>query len=325
MRIPLALLSLVFLITACNKKDESIPMELDDKEKVIVKATSTYTVNLVQNITYAAALKHTDWNGATRSKIELKLDAYIPENSLLKRPALVLIHGGGLDTGSRTDPNIVDMAHYFASRGWVVFSLDYRMKSDKGTVPLAWEQKTSNEDILKIYPANRDVKAAIRWLYANSETYNIDTNYITVGGGSAGAFLSISLGVTEPEDYTNELSITKDPTLSSTNLKQPSKVHTIINFWGGEAYVKILELVYGLERFDSNDAPILIAHGTDDNIVDFSSAEILKKKYQRTGIYYEFYPLDSFRHSAWNATVNGKSLSDLAYEFIILEQEITIE
>jgi para-nitrobenzyl esterase len=102
-------------------------------------------------------------------------------------------------------------------------------------------------------------------------------------------------------------------------------VHTIINFVGGEAYVKILELVYGLKRFSSNDAPILIAQGTDDNIVDFSSAKILENKYQRTGIYYEFYPLDGFRHNAWDATVNGKSLSDLAYEFIILEQEITIE
>ena len=136
MRIPLALLSLVFLITACNKKDESIPMELDDKEKVIVKAASTYTVNLVQNITYAEALKHNDWNGTTTSKIELKLDAYIPENALLKRPAFVLIHGGSLDIGSRTDPNIVHMARYFASRGWVVFSLDYRMKSDKLSDPL---------------------------------------------------------------------------------------------------------------------------------------------------------------------------------------------
>jgi para-nitrobenzyl esterase len=56
-------------------------------------------------------------------------------------------------------------------------------------------------------------------LYANSETYNIDTNYITVGGGSTGVFLSIYLGVTEPEDYTNELSIAEDPTLSSTPLK----------------------------------------------------------------------------------------------------------
>jgi para-nitrobenzyl esterase len=178
---------------------------------------------------------------------------------------------------------------------------------------------------LKVYPANRDVKAAIRWLYANSETYNIDTEFIAVGGSSAVAFLSISLGVTETEDYTNELSITEDPTLFSTNMNQPSEVHTIINFWGGEAHVKILELEYGLQRFDSNDAPIFIAHGTNDNVVPFSSAEILVIKFQTTRVNYEFYPLQDFGHSAWDATVNGKSLFDIAFEFIILEQEITIE
>ncbi len=108
-------------------------------------------------------------------------------------------------------------------------------------------------------------------------------------------------------------------------MNQPSEVHTIINFWGGEAYVKILELEYGLQRFDSNDAPIFIAHGTNDNVVPFISAEILVIKFQTTGVNYEFYPLQDFGHSAWDATVNGKSLSDIAFEFIILEQEITIE
>jgi para-nitrobenzyl esterase len=114
-------------------------------------------------------------------------------------------------------------------------------------------------------------------LYANLETYNIAANDGSVGAAVAGAFLSISLGVTKAEEYTNELSITEDSTLSSTNWKQSLKVHTIIHFCRGKAYVKILELVYKLERFDSNDAPILIAQGTDDAIIDFSSAKILEK------------------------------------------------
>jgi para-nitrobenzyl esterase len=135
MRITLTILGLVFLITACNKNDESITTQPNNEEKVSVKAESTYTFNLVESITYAEALKHDDWNNSATTVIPLKLDAYIPENTLLKRPAFVLIHGGGLDFGSRTDPNIVNMANYFAARGWVVFSLDYRLKNDKGTVP----------------------------------------------------------------------------------------------------------------------------------------------------------------------------------------------
>jgi acetyl esterase/lipase len=220
---------------------------------------------------------------------------------------------------------MVAMANYFASRGWVVFSLDYRLKNDKGTVPASWKLSTSNDDVLKVYPANRDVKAAIRWLYAHSENYNIDTDFITVGGGSAGAFLSVSLGVSDAADYTSEISITDDPTLSTTNIIQPVKVQTIIDFWGGDAHIQYLELISGIQRFDSNDAPILIAHGTNDNVVDFSAAETLERQYQATGVNYEFYPLQGFGHSAWGATINGKSLSDLAFEFITLEQEITIE
>lgn len=325
MRISLTVLGFVFLLTACDKNDESITPPTNHEEKVIVKVDSTYNINLVENITYAEALKHDDWNSSTTTVIPLKLDAYIPENSLLKRPAFVLIHGGGLDFGSRTDPNMVAMANYFASRGWVVFSLDYRLKNDKGTVPASWKLSTSNDDVLKVYPANRDVKAAVRWLYAHSENYNIDTDFITVGGGSAGAFLSVSLGVSDAADYTNEISITDDPTLSTTNIVQPVKVQTIIDFWGGDAHIQYLELISGIQRFDSNDAPILIAHGTNDNVVDFSAAETLESKYQATGVNYEFYPLQGFGHSAWGATVNGKSLSDLAFEFITLEQEITVE
>ena len=40
---------------------------------------------------------------------------------------------------------------------------------------------------------------------------------------------------------------------------------------------------------------------------------------------YEFHPLQGFGHSAWDATVNGKSLPDLAFDFITLEQEMVIE
>jgi para-nitrobenzyl esterase len=76
--------------------------------------------------------------------------------------AIVLIYGSNLDISSRKDSNIVGMAHYFASKRQLVFSLDYRMKSDSETLPLDWKQKTANEDVLKIDPANRDVKAAIR-------------------------------------------------------------------------------------------------------------------------------------------------------------------
>ena len=40
--------------------------------------------------------------------------------------------------------------------------------------------------IYAMYPTHRDAKAALRWIIANADNYNINTDYITVGGGSAG-------------------------------------------------------------------------------------------------------------------------------------------
>ena len=71
-------------------------------------------------------------------------------------------------------------------------SIDYRLKNDKGTVPEAWADYASRvpsgnaSQFLSIYPAQRDAKAAMRWMVANAALYNINTDYITVGGGSAG-------------------------------------------------------------------------------------------------------------------------------------------
>jgi hypothetical protein len=63
-----------------------------------------------------------------------------------------------------------------------------------------------------LYPAHRDAKAALRWLIANANQYNIDTNYITVGGGY-GAIMATTLGITNTIDFTNEISKIIDPTL----------------------------------------------------------------------------------------------------------------
>ena len=318
------------LLLACNNYEEPNVIEI---QVPYVKSESTYSINLEEGITYAEGLSHATWTSSTTTVIPLKLDVYVPENLSTNRPALVLIHGGGLVSGSRSNSNMVNMANYFTSRGWVVLSLDYRLKKDQGTFPESWvehflndpEVGTSVEHVYKIYPANRDVKAAIRWLYANSATYAINTDFISVGGSSAGAYLSVVLGLSEAEDYTNELSLSEDPTLSTTNLDQPSKVHTIIDLWGGANYINTLEEIYGHQRFSPNNAPILIAHGTDDTVVDFSRAEELRTMYETTGVDYEFHALQGHGHAAWNATVNGKSLNDLSFEFIISQQELIVE
>jgi len=283
------------------------------------------------NIVYAQGLSHSTINSGTIRVLDLKLDIYKPKNSKTKRPCIVLIHGGGFEHGSKNDPDIVDQANYFSSRGWVVFSIDYRLMADKGTLPNEWVvfgQKFLPSAIISqfnaLYPAHRDAKAALRWLIANATKYNIDTNCITVGGGSAGAVISNTLGISDLGDYTNEISVNIDPTLATTNLSQIYSIKSILDYWGSDAGLDALFQVYGSRRFDYTDAPIFIAHGTNDPTVPFSEAEDLRDKYKSTGADFEFYPLLGFGHGAWNGTANGKSLKQLAFDFIVKQQKLKV-
>jgi para-nitrobenzyl esterase len=292
---------------------------------------TTYEVNITEDITYAEGLSHDSWNSANNSVVPLLMDSYVPDNNLQNRPLLMLIHGGGFSGGSKQQEALVAMANYYASRGFVVFSIDYRLRGDKETIPQEWIDATTNVDpaeldqLYAMYPAHRDAKAALRWIIANADNYHINTDYITVGGGSVGAITSIGLGVSELGDYKDEIRVTEDNTLSTTNLSQTYEVQTILDFWGSNVSIEILESIYGYQRFDQNDPALFIAHGTEDPTVPFSSAEDLKTIWETNKIDFVYYPLEGRGHGAWGATVNGKSLSDLSFDFIVENQSLNVE
>jgi para-nitrobenzyl esterase len=324
------LLFMIFLLSvSCNEDNE---MKSDSTNEVVVKSVATFDVITQPDVTYAKGLSHQVVNSDIYTILDLQLDIYKPDNNANKRPAIILIHGGGFNGGSRTDPNIVNLAKYFSSRGWVAFSISYRLNDDDGTVPNEWVTYAQNnlqtneyQDLFKAYPAIRDAKAAIRWIMANADLYKIDKNYITVGGGSAGAVASVTIGISEPEDYTNEIPISLDQTISTIHKEQPYKIHTILDFWGSGQAIDILKNIYGLDRYGSNDVPMFIAHGTNDTTVPFSSGETLRDKYIQNGVNYVFYRLEGRGHGPWDATVNGKRLEDLAFDFIVAQQKLTVK
>lgn len=316
-------------LISCDKDDDNIIAP--EIPAPTVKLNTTYEVNITEDITYAEGLSHDSWNSAHTSVVPLLMDSYVPDNILQNRPLLMLIHGGGFSGGSKQQEALVAMANYYASRGFVVFSIDYRLRGNKGTIPQEWIDATTNVDpteldqLYAMYPAHRDAKAALRWIIANADNYHINTDYITVGGGSAGAITSIGLGVSELGDYKDEVTVTGDNTLSTTNLSQTYEVQTILDFWGSNVSIAILESIYGYQRFDSNDPAIFIAHGTEDTTVPFSSAEDLKTICETNEIDFVYYPLEGRGHGAWGATVNGKSLSDLSFDFIVENQSLNVE
>ena len=326
-KIFLGLMIMLFL-TACNKDNDNITL---DTNRPIVKQDATYEVIVTEDLIYAEGLSHDSLNSINSSVMPLLMDSYVPNNNSQNRPLLMLIHGGGFIDGTKQKEPLVAMANYYAARGFVVFSIDYRLKDDKGTFPQEWIDASPDivttypGQLLAAYPVHRDAKAALRWIVANAHNYNINTDYITIGGGSAGATASIGIGVSDLVDYKDELSINDDNTLSSTNLSETYEVKTILDFWGSAKTIEVLELIYGYERFDSNDPALFIAHGTEDPTVPFSSAEDLKTICETNEIDFVYYPLEGSGHGAWSATVDGKSLSDLSFDFIVVNQNLNLE
>ncbi len=321
-------LLIVVSLMSCDKDDNIIASE---GSAPIVKFDATYKVNITEDIIYAEGQSHDGWNSANTTVVPLFMDSYVPENDLQNRPMLLLIHGGAFIGGSKQQEALVDMANYYASRGFVVFSIDYRLRDHMGTLPQEWIEATSDDDptnlnqLYAMYPAHRDAKAALRWIIAKVDNYHINKDYITVGGGSAGAITSIGLGISELGDYKDELSLSEDNTLSTTNLSQTYEIQTILDFWGSNVSIEILELIYGYQRFNPDNPALFIAHGTEDPTVPFSSAEDLKTLWETHENDFVFYPLEGKGHGPWGATLNGKSLSDLSFEFVVEIQKLHVE
>ncbi|WP_245590626.1 alpha/beta hydrolase [Adhaeribacter aquaticus] len=140
---------------------------------------------------------------------ELHLDVFYPANKSKKKlPAVLLIHGGGWRSGSKE--NLVPMAQQLAAKGYVTVTAEYRLSPEAK------------------YPAAvHDLKAAVRWMRANAETYNLDKNKIAALGCSAGGQLAALLGTTN-----------KNTKLEGTggNPKQSSAVQAVIDMDGVLAF-----------------------------------------------------------------------------------------
>jgi acetyl esterase/lipase len=144
-----------------------------------------------------------------------KLDVYLPDEGEGPFPAIVSIHGGAFMGWDKADIQVLPMLEGL-KRGYAVVAVNYR---------LSWEA---------IFPAQvHDVKAAVRWIRANSGRYHLDPDRIAAWGGSAGGYLAsmlgVSAGVPELED------------LSLGNPEQPSHVQAVVAWFGPTDFLKMDE------------------------------------------------------------------------------------
>jgi acetyl esterase/lipase len=105
-----------------------------------------------------------------------QLDAYLPAG---KGPhgGVVLIHGGGWTTGSRTV--LAPEAAQLAAQGYVAFTIDYRLEDDPTQIP--WTDPVD------------DAQAAVLYVAEHADEFGLDRTRIAVLGASAGGWLAAML------------------------------------------------------------------------------------------------------------------------------------
>lgn len=174
----------------------------------------------------------------------LTLDLYKPlGDDNPQRPLLVLVHGGAWLTGCKEHE--AALAVEFAQRGYTVASVNYRKGWHKaasvnnpppdhtGYPSNCLYAADSMELIRAIYRGQQDVKGAIRWLKARSAQDSTCNQKVMVGGSSAGAFLSLAVGLIDrPEEKSSACFALPDapvPSPNVTNCFEENCIMTIIN------------------------------------------------------------------------------------------------
>lgn len=204
--------------------------------------------------------------GGADEGVSLYFDAYLPPGAEGqaqpgKSAVLIRIHGGGWVSGGKGLRNMMQMNKYFASRGYVVFDLQYGLSSLLGEGPGILG---APEHVIGPFIADdmiRHLGIFTRFLEKHAADYGADLDAVFISGGSAGGHLATAL--------TLALSRGAYPELVSPALT----VRGVIPFYPGNRVNSLREIGGSPEWLDvemlvdENSPPCLIYQGSHDGLV----------------------------------------------------------
>lgn len=263
---------------------------VDSDTTLLEIAANKPEIKLIANVVYEQVPSRGYEN------VAMKMDVLKPLKKE-KMPAVLFITGGGFINANKD--NGIQQRMALAEAGYVVASVEYRV-APTGKFPEPLE----------------DVKAAIRYLKAHADQFNIDPERVGVLGGSAGGYLSAMVGVTNGTCQFDK----------GENLDQDSTVKAAVDVYGLSDLTKVgddfsaevqkkhksagatealwvngspvfggidggiladpekTEAANPIHYISDQSAPFLLLHGTADTVVSPSQTELLHKALQARGI-----------------------------------------
>lgn len=226
-----------------------------------------------------------------------KLDLYLPEDNGQPSPIIIYFHGGGWMSGGKKiiEPGVLQQV----KRGYAVASVSYSFSPWK-----KWPTQA------------HEMKAAVRWLRANAEEYNLDSEKFLAWGVSAGGHLVNVLGCSSASEKL-------EGNLNPENIS--SEVQGVISWYGfsdfsqmgkngfiafltniatsllvGERIKKNTETTQSanpINYINQNTPPFFIMHGDKDTVVNIHQSELLHDALEQNGIQSNYIPMPNYYHS----------------------------
>ena len=260
--------------------------------------------------------------------VELKINIFEPSKQDASKAALVLIHGGGWNSGK---PEAMQRhAQYFCDRGLVVFTPEYRVRKRNNTT---------------IVEAVEDAKSAVAWVKAHADEYGFDADKLIVGGGSAGGHLATStvmldgVGDQSPkQDYKPSALVLFNPVLDVSK--------------EGYGHFKVKEELkpYGLtwqqlspmEHITKNLPPMIVVVGDRDKVLKKPVALKFEKRMKKAGNDFTLKLFPGAEHTFFNfgygkkqgypkGTINKyyyevlQTVDDFLVDHNYLQEKVTVE
>ncbi len=246
---------------------------------VATAAALAYGTAAAQTVKKTADLEY-----ARVADTSLKLDLYQPEGTS-GAPLLVWVHGGRWEVGSKEPMPLGALVE----RGYAVASLDFR--------PASAAQ----------FPGQvHEIKAAVRYLRAESARHGYDATRIGILGASSGAHLAALVGTTnrhaelegtlgkhaqESSEVqaivayfaaTNLTTILAQSTPFGLKIREPA-LQTLL---GGspETVEPLARLASPVFHVDANDPPLLLLHGDQDPQMPINQSHELEGAYENLAL-----------------------------------------
>jgi acetyl esterase len=227
------------------------------------------------------------------------------------RPAVIVVHGGGWRSGERGDFPLWNA--WFASQGYVVFDIDYRLSP-----PPTWRE------------APADVGCAVGWVRENAAKYGVDPQQVVLMGRSAGAHLALVSAYTHdpvpepgcdaryPHDTGVAAVVAFYPPTDLVRLSSQGYLGGMDRFVGGtpKAVPGRYRHVSPVSHVDPRDPPTFLTHGGDDQIVPAEQSELLAKRLRAAGVPHRLVELPwanhtfDFRWGGWGSQIARSTLRD---------------